>query len=723
MTAKDAHRAGVALALSIVLVFPLISSATAHGRPSSGQVPADAATHLLIGFDARSDPAALLEAVNEAGGRTISVNREAGFIAVTGMVSPANARNALSSVASLRYMTEDTKAAKTFFIPNDEYFETRQWAPQRIEADLAWDLEKGSKSVVVAVLDTGVDYNHPDIAANIWTDGSGYHGYDFVNGDNDPLDDNNKAPNPSTGVCEPNDIYHGTNIAGIVGAVMNNLIGIAGIAQVSIMAVKVLDDCGEGYLGDIASGITYAADHGAQVMTLSLGYSSDNQAIRDAVRYAFSKGTVIVAAAGNDGGAVSYPAAYPEVISVGSTDYSNMRSTFSSFGTALDIMAPGENIWSCMGVSPFYQSMTGTSQSAPHVAGVAALVLSRNPSLTNVQVASILNSSATDLGTPGYDTYYGWGLVDAFRAVQDALAGGLNATILSVPEVRGLAGTWVTLSATLKGRDGSGIGGKPLNFTVDSSFLGTSVTDSRGIASYLYTLPGLWGWHRLRVAFAGDASYAPSSRETNVVVVVPGSGNITGVVLADKTFERIPFATVSLPSGRMEVIADSKGLFVMTDVAPGGWDLSVSVFGYETANLNATVTSGETLVLSVVLRTQVGMGEALTVFPFLALFVALALIATFATTIFAAHRASKARLRMMVGGVSPPEIPAHVASWLAEVHGIDARRFIPVEVMPVAEGHQLTLMDVTTNNVIVVRVDIYGRPVYLFLTPPYFHHR
>ena len=722
MILRGAHRAGAALALPLLLA--LAASSAAIGAPASaGAWSSGQPGRIVIGFEIGGDIAGILNALTEDGGGALSINRELGLLTATWTGGEESARAALMGIPSVRYVGSDAKEARASFLPNDPLY-YRQWGldDSHIRADLAWDVEKGDKNVVVAVLDTGVDYNHEDLSANIWSDRNGNHGYDFVNGDNDPMDDNNKEYNPSSGHCESIDIYHGTHISGIIGAVMNNLVGIAGIAQVSIMGVKVLDDCGQGYLTDIASGIVYAADQGAKVLTLSLGFATDTSMMRDAMRYAWNKGALIVAAAGNDNSGLSYPAAYPEVVSVGSVDNSNQRSSFSNFGTSLDLVAPGEGIWSCEAVSPYYQALTGTSQAAPHVTGVAALVLSRNPSLTNVQVASILNSTATDLGTLGYDTYYGWGLVNAQTAVENALSSGLNATVLSVPAVRGLVGTPVTLSATLQMTNGTPVVGRSLNFTVDSAFLGASLTDSRGVATFPYALPGTWGHHDLLVTFAGDSSFAQSSREASIAAEVAGSGNITGVVVDESTFQRISLALVSLPAGNIDIVTDSTGFFLIDGVPPGGWTISITRSGYNSANLNATVDPGETTVLSIVLVPQASLGGALQGFPFLALYFVVALIVFFVMMIAVAIRTSRTRLRAIAGGVSPPEIPVHVAAWLAQVHGIDPRRFVPTEVMPVADGYQMTLIEAATGNMIVVRVDRYGRPVYLYL-PPQFRYR
>jgi len=279
-----------------------------------------------------------------------------------------------------------------FYEPNDPLWD-QQWGPQRIHCAQAWNNGTGSNSVKIAIVDTGVDYNHEDIAGNYVSGG-----YDWVNNDNDPMDDNN----------------HGTHCAGIAAAVMDNNIGIAGVAQVKIMAEKVLDSGGHGSSSDVASGITHAADNGANIISMSLGSSSPSSVIEDACDYAYNdKGVVLVAASGNDGQPqVSYPAAYDTVIAVGAIDTNDQRCDFSNYGDDLELMAPGYRVVSTIPGND-YDFYTGTSMACPHVAGVAALAKSLYPSQNNVWIRQKLIETAEDLGPAGWDEEYGYGLVDA----------------------------------------------------------------------------------------------------------------------------------------------------------------------------------------------------------------------------------------------------------------------------------------------------------------------
>ena len=281
------------------------------------------------------------------------------------------------------------------YTPNDPKW-NQQWGPKKIYCPEAWDYQKGSTSVAVAILDTGVDYNHEDLSGRV------IKGYDYVNNDNDPMDDHN----------------HGTHCAGICGAIMDNSKGIAGVAQVQILAVKVLNDQNQGTWANIAKGIRYAANNSAKVISMSIrgyGYDSDVEA---ACSYAYTtKGSLLVAVSGNDGiEQIAYPAAYDTVIAVGATNSNDQRWSSSNYGSQLELVAPGVDIHSTIR-SNGYSNMTGTSMAAPHVSGVAGLIWSQNPSFNNDKVREILTNTAVDLGSSGWDKYYGHGKVNAYASV------------------------------------------------------------------------------------------------------------------------------------------------------------------------------------------------------------------------------------------------------------------------------------------------------------------
>jgi len=255
------------------------------------------------------------------------------------------------------------------------------WGVDRIDAEYAWGTTTGY-GVKVGVVDTGIDYTHPD------------------------LDDNCKGGvntiNPRKGYKDDNG--HGTHVAGIIAAEDND-IGVVGVApEAYLYGVKVLDRTGSGFVSDVIEGITWCIDNRMNIINMSLGTNSDIQSLHDACDAAKGVGIILVAAAGNDGGAIDYPAAYSSVIAVAATDSSDIRASWSSYGPEMDIAAPGVDIYSTY-LGGGYKTASGTSMAAPHVAGTLALNLSANICVT-----------ADDLGEPGWDQYTGCGLVDAEEA-------------------------------------------------------------------------------------------------------------------------------------------------------------------------------------------------------------------------------------------------------------------------------------------------------------------
>lgn len=313
------------------------------------------------------------------------------------------------------------------------------WGISEIKAPQAW-VQNGvsGQGVVVAVVDTGVDYNHPDLDENIWVnsgeipgngiddDGNGftddYYGWDFAGWnfefkpDNDPMDE----------------IGHGTHVAGIIAAEENGRFVVGVAPKAKIMAIKVFAAAGYATARTVSDGILYAAKNGARIINLSLGSYYYSRAMEEAIKFATSRGVLVVAAAGNDWWDLpSYPAAYEDVISVGSTDEEGKRSWFSNFGK-IDLVAPGSYVESLEmdGRTVVY---SGTSMAAPHVCGVAALVLEKIPSLDAKQVRQVLESTALDLGKPGKDFYYGSGLVNALAAS----SGSYNPSMIILNSERG----------------------------------------------------------------------------------------------------------------------------------------------------------------------------------------------------------------------------------------------------------------------------------------------
>jgi beta propeller repeat protein len=340
-------------------------------------------------------------------------------------------------------------------VPNDPfYFSSNSWGQgyddlwglKKIAAEQAWDISKGD-GIVVAVVDTGIDDTHPDLAANIWIneneipgngiddDQNGFvddvKGYDFYNFDNNPIDD----------------YGHGTHIAGTIAAIGNNEMGIIGVApHAKVMAVRGMSGSG-GYASDLAEAIIYAANNGADVINMSWAGSDNAQVLLDAIQYAYAAGCILVAAASSNGydTSLAYPSAYSEVASVGASDENDQKLSFSASGAKLEVVAPGgsnvasqwDNILSLLAANSSYSHdssrvvqskyfrTSGTSMAAPHVSGAVALILSPHPNFTQKDVLQILRASADDVNDPGFDISTGYGRLNVGRALQ----------IQSVPKV------------------------------------------------------------------------------------------------------------------------------------------------------------------------------------------------------------------------------------------------------------------------------------------------
>jgi len=282
----------------------------------------------------------------------------------------------------------------------------RQWAVPKIKAEQGWGTLGKTSPVIMAVLDTGIDVNHPDLKNKL------VPGMNAVN----PL----KSARDSEG--------HGTHVAGIAGAALNNGVGVAGVAGITgvkIMPVKVFDE-GGGSDTTISDGLIWAVDHGARVINMSFGSFYQSEVLNEAINYAYDKGVILVAAAGNWASQeVSYPAGLAKVIAVSATGKDGKLAEFSSFGPQIDVSAPGDKIYSTYW-DPYkgstYSELSGTSMASPMVAGLAALLLAKNPKLTGEDVRQIIEVSAADLGDPGWDPRYGHGQIDVHKALTTSLA-------------------------------------------------------------------------------------------------------------------------------------------------------------------------------------------------------------------------------------------------------------------------------------------------------------
>jgi subtilisin family serine protease len=374
---------------------------------------------LVVGLEDDATKAEIKTAVEDAGA-TVEQSIEAIDTKVlqvpTGQVEEA--MDSLDDSAAIEYVEREVVLEATDTVPNDTLWQ-EQWGPKRVRAPRAWDATKGLSSIVVAVVDTGVDYGHPDLQ------GLFVPGYDFVNKDADPRDDQG----------------HGTAVAGVIAARTQNHEGQAGMCwKCSVMPVKVLDRSGSGPTSTIAAGIIWAVSHGARVINLSLGGAGTTQALQDAVVYAASQGVVVVAAAGNSGSSTKfYPAAYADALSVAATTSSDNLYDWSNRGRDwVQVAAPGCNVAPVRGGG--YGDFCGTSSATPIVSGIAALALSLEPGLRKDLLERALRRTARH-GIGGVE----YGRVNALYTLA---ALGLTAPVNTVrPRIVGTARSGGNLEA------------------------------------------------------------------------------------------------------------------------------------------------------------------------------------------------------------------------------------------------------------------------------------
>ncbi len=285
--------------------------------------------------------------------------------------------------------------------PNDPDF-TSQWHLAKIQAANAWSLSQGSASIPIAIIDSGVDLSHPDLKSKL------IPGWNFLT----------DTSNTSDTGCNTG---HGTAVSGAAAAATNNLTGVAGVAWANTIMPLVVTSSGcLAYYSDMASAITYAVDHGVRIINLSITGSTASSILQSAVDYAWSKNAVIFAAAGNSSSSSPvYPAACNHVLGITATEPTDTLATFSNYGSWIKLSAPGDTILTT-NMAGSYGEWWGTSLASPIAAGVGALALSANPSLTNAQLVTLLETHSDDLGSPGFDQYFGYGRVNAYKAVAAA---------------------------------------------------------------------------------------------------------------------------------------------------------------------------------------------------------------------------------------------------------------------------------------------------------------
>jgi thermitase len=383
----------------------------------------------------------------------------------------------------------------------DDYWYPGQWHLPKINAPAAWDISVGRADVVIAIVDGGAAAV-PDLAPKLLP------GINIIEGGTDTSDGGG----------------HGTAVSGVAAAVTDNATGVAGVAWLNpILPVKVYTSTGTTTCSAIISGLTWAADHGAAVINMSFGGPSPCSGEQSAVDYAWGKGAVLVGAAGNDGTSTpTYPAAYGNVVAVASTDADDALSSFSNYGSWLSVAAPGRNLWTTY-ANGSYSGFSGTSAATAVVSGLAALVRSANPALSNAQVKEILEDTADDLGAPGFDATYGYGRVNAYRAVL-AAAGTPPPPADTTPPSAAITapapGATVSGTATVNVSATDDVGVAAVGLYLDGALLASDTTAPFAFAWDTTTSGN--GTHTLQ-AVASDAA-GNTGTSTSVSVTVSNAG-------------------------------------------------------------------------------------------------------------------------------------------------------------------------------------------------------
>ena len=438
------------------------------------------------------------------------------------------------------------------FAANDPYVGS-EWHIAKIGAPAAWDATQGA-AVTVAILDTGVDGTHPDLASQM------VPGWNFY--------DNNSNTSDVNG--------HGTAVAGAAAAATNNTLGVAGVAgQAKIMPIRIADPSAYAYWSTVAQGVTYAADHGARVANISYVGVAGSSSVQSAAQYMKSKGGLVVVAAGNNAVNENITPT-TTMIPVSATDGNDALTSFSSYGSFVAMSAPGINIWTTTRGGG-YQAWWGTSLAAPVTAGAVALMMSANPKLSNSQVESLLYSTAVDLGAPGRDIYFGYGRVNAAGAVQAALG-----TTSVVADTQTPA---VAVSAPLGSSTVSGL--VPVNVTASDN-VGVSKVELRanGVSVAIDTVSPF--------AISWNSAGVPDGMATLVAYAYDAAGNSAAsspvsVNVANNTVSTAPLvvAIVSPTPGSVKNMVS-----VSTSASDGSNAAAISQSLYIDGVLKASGTGG-----------------------------------------------------------------------------------------------------------------------------------
>lgn len=535
--------------LSLSLTLAAVAAPALAADPRPQRVPG----RLVLRGRAGLSGDALARALQAVGARRVDVVGE-----LDGTVVEADERDLVGVESALRRSGLFSSVERDHLVrvaedPNDSHY-AAQWGLPRAGVPAAWALSSGA-GVTVAVVDTGVEASHPDLQGQLLP------GYDFINDDGDPDDDNG----------------HGTRMVGIVGAVRDNAEGISGVAPAArVLPVKALDAQGYGPYSAVANGITYAVDQGAQVINLSLVGAAPSSILQAAVDYAVAHDVVVVAASGNYGSdAPAYPAASSGAVAVAAITENDGHPIFSNYGAWISVAAPGVDIVTTS-LDASYAGSTGTSPAAAMASGVFALLRAANPQMGRLEAIGRVQSGAANLGSSGWDPYFGWGRVDAYGAL---VPGEIGAPL---PD-----DTDPTISILSPARSSLLSGMVPIDIAANDNVAIARVelfVDNRWYASAL-TPPYSFvvdaasfapGQHKLR-AYAYDTSNNVAKTKNLKISFTPGTG-----LLVSKTVVRASSVSLTaqfaLPAG--------------VDFNPGTDDVELTLTSADGTVLAATAVAG-----------------------------------------------------------------------------------------------------------------------------------
>ena len=502
--------------------------------------PVEYTGDVIVKFKPSTTIGEVAEALADAEAAPIESTAQSGLV----LLEPDAGQSVDDAVAELAsnpdvLFAEADTVVRIAVAPTDPHYASYQWNLPQIGLPTAWDTTTGNSGVIIAVLDTGVQSTHPDLTGKVTTGAQA--GYNFVGGNTNTTDDHS----------------HGTFVAGIIAANTNNGAGGAGVCwSCRIMAVKVLDNTGSGSSFSVAQGIDWAASHGADVINLSLGGGAASS-LQTAVDNAWNAGVVVIAATGNDNGPVLFPAAYSNAIAVGSNEQNGSRSSFSNYGSEIDIMAPGGNVLgtlcTCNGNPGGYGTGSGTSFATPHVAGVVGLMIAAGITDKN-EIRSRILTTATNMDVAGFDNNTGWGRINAAAAI--AQDGTPPIVDITSPSSGATVSGNVTIAVNASDDDAI----QRVWFYIDDVYLRS---DAAAPYNAAWDASGLSGSHEIRVrAYDLSGNFA----EDTINVTVTSDGSPPNVTFTSPTNGATVAGVVNIAINATDNVGIQRAWFYIDDV-------------------------------------------------------------------------------------------------------------------------------------------------------------